>query len=340
MTKPIVALAIMQLIEKNEITLEDALDKFLPQFSNMTVLKDIRGSIENVEDAVKIPTIKDLLLHTAGFTYNQVGNSLSKAYDKAELFYSQETTLEEEISTLSTFPLLYQPSTQWHYSVATDVLGRIIEVITNKSLREVLKEQILDPIGMKDTDFFVPEEKRHRLMETYEFDLQTQKLISKSLGSEKISNFSYPSNKPDSYARGGHGLFSSLNDYSLFSQMLLTGKTKAGNKIISSKTLQLMTKNHLPSNFFPLEIKRLDEDLPFGNDLIPYGWGLGFRVLINLDKAKGIGSVGEFGWGGAAATFFLVDPKKELSAVLMTQVINANQSLKNEFVKEIYSNLI
>ena len=170
-------------------------------------------------------------------------------------------------------------------------------------------------------------------MESYEFDLQTQKLISISFGPEKISNFSYPLNKSDTYARGGHGLFSSLDDYFLFSQMLLTGKTKKGKEIISPKMLQLMTKNHLPPSFFPLEIKRLDEDLLFENDLIPYGWGLGFRVLVNLNKAQGIGSVGEFGWGGAAGTFFLVDPKKELTAVLMTQVTNANQSLKKEFVE-------
>ena len=183
------------------------------------------------------------------------------------------------------------------------------------------------------------EEKQSFLMETYEFNSEKQKLNPMSFGPEKISNFSYPKNKPHSYARGGHGLFSSLNDYSLFAQMLLSGKAKNGKTIISSKTLESMTINCLPSNFFPLEIKRLDEDLPFENDLIPYGWGLGFRVLIDSHNPLNNTNLGEFGWAGAAGTFFLVDPQKKLTAVLMTQVINANKSLEKDFIQTIYNNL-
>ena len=192
---------------------------------------------------------------------------------------------------------------------------------------------------MHDTDFCVPEEKQSLLMETYEFNSEKQKLNPMSFGPEKISNFSYPTNKSHSYARGGHGLFSSLNDYSLFAQMLLSGKAKNGKTIISSKTLESMTINCLPSNFFPLEIKRLDEDLPFENDLIPYGWGLGFRVLIDSNNPLNNTNLGEFGWAGAAGTFFLVDPQKKLTAVLMTQVVNADKSLEKGFIQTIYNNL-
>ena len=121
--------------------------------------------------------------------------------------------------------------------------------------------------------------------------------------------------------------------------MLLTGKTKTGEIIISQSMLSLATTNHLPSSFFPLEIKNFDEDVLEENDLEPYGWGLGFRVMMDVDKVNGMGSIGEFGWAGAAATYFLVDPKNDLTAVLMTQVLGAENILKKDFVKTIYQNL-
>ena len=137
----------------------------------------------------------------------------------------------------------------------------------------------------------------------------------------------------------GHGLFSSLEDYSKFAQMLLTGKTKTGEIILSQSMLSLATTNHLSSSFFPLEIKNFNVDVLEENDLESYGWGLGFRVMMDVDKVNGMGSIGEFGWAGAAATYFLVDPKNDLTAVLMTQVLGAENILKKDFVKTIYQNL-
>ena len=311
MTKPIISLVILQLIEENKMKLDDLITDYLPQFENLKVLRNKDSDISDVVDIVRMPTVKDLLSHTAGFTYNFLGDPVGREYDHVKLFQSEVTTLEDEINLLSTLPLLCQPSTKWVYSVSVDVLARIIEVVTKNNLQSELKKRIFDPI---------------------------KKIINNPIaGVQKIGGYGYPINQ-SVYARGGHGLFSTLNDYSKFSQMLLTGKTQEGEKILSQSILSEATTNHLEPHYFPLEIRNIAETLD-ENDLEPYGWGLGFRVMMDIEKSKGIGSIGEFGWAGAAATYFLVDPKNDLTAVLMTQVLGADNILKKDFVTEIYKNL-
>ena len=338
MTKPVISIVILQLIEEKKIKLDDIITEYLPQFKNLKVLKTRDSNISDTVHIKNIPTIKDLLLHTAGFSYNFLGDAVAKEYDRVGLFHSNNTTLEEEINLLSTLPLLCQPSTEWVYSVSVDVLARIIEIITKEKLQSVLEKRIFQPLEMKDTSFMLEESKLDRLMISCEFDPLHKKLNDPSENTQKIGGFGYPTNSA-TYARGGHGLFSSLEDYSKFAQMLLTGKTKTGEIIISHSMLSLATTNHLSSSFFPLEIKNFDVDVLEENDLEPYGWGLGFRVMMDIDKINGIGSIGEFGWAGAAATYFLVDPKNNLTAVLMTQVLGAENILKKDFVKTIYQNL-
>ena len=338
MTKPVISVVILQLIEEKKIKLDGIITEYLPQFKNLKVLKTRDSNISDTVHIKNIPTIKDLLLHTAGFSYNFLGDAVAKEYDRVGLFHSNNTTLEEEINLLSTIPLLCQPSTEWVYSVSIDVLARIIEIITKEKLQLVLEKRIFKPLEMTDTSFMLEESKLDRLMISYEFDPLLKKLNDPSENTQKIGGYGYPTNSA-TYARGGHGLFSSLEDYSKFAQMLLTGKTKTGEIIISQSMLSLATTNHLSSSFFPLEIKNFDEDVLEENDLESYGWGLGFRVMIDIDKVNGMGSIGEFGWAGAAATYFLVDPKNDLTAVLMTQVLGAENILKKDFVKTIYQNL-
>jgi len=338
MTKPVVSVVILQLIEDHKIHLDDAITNFLPQFSNLKVLEHNSSDISNVVDIKNMPTIKDLLSHTAGFSYNFLGDAVAKEYDRVGLFHSSNTTLEEEINLLSTIPLLHQPSTKWVYSVSVDVLARIIEIVTEESLQTQLEKRIFKPLGMQDTGFSVTPENLHRLMTSYEFDPLHKKLNDPSSSPQQIGEIGYPTNV-SIYARGGHGLFSSLEDYSKFAQMLLTGKTKTGTNIISDSMLKMATTNHLEPSFFPLEIRNFDVEALEENDLAPYGWGLGFRVMMDVEKADNIGSVGEFGWAGAAATYFLVDPKNDLTAVLMTQVLGAESTLNKNFVKTIYQNL-
>ena len=339
MTKPIVSIVALQLIDENKIKLNDPITKYLPQFSNLKVLKNIDSDISDLVDIDKMPTIKDLLSHTAGFSYNFLGDSLAKEYDRVGLFHSETTTLEEEINLLSTLPLLYQPGTRWVYSASVDVLARIIEIVTKGTLQSELQKRIFDPLDMNDTAFTVDQKNNNRLIEQYEFDSLKKKIHRPIDKKQYISGVGYPTNK-SSYARGGHGLFSTLEDYSKFAQMLLTGKTKLGEVIISQSMLSQATTNHLDNQLLPLEIKNFDVEVLEENGLASYGWGLGFRVMIDLNKAPdGLGSIGEFGWAGAAATYFLVDPKNDLTAVLMTQVLGADNILQKDFFKEIYTNL-
>jgi len=341
MTKPIIAIAMMQLVEEKLINLDDPINNFIPEFSNLKVLKNFTSSINELVDLKNMPTIKDLFLHTAGFSYNFLADSVGKEYDVIKLFTSSNTTLEEEINLLSKIPLLFQPSTNWRYSVSMDVMGRIIEIVTKKSLQSILQEKIFNQIGMTETGFSVPEGKIKQIMSSYEFNPNDKKLTNYVVDSQKIGNYAYPYDKDKTFARGGHGLFSTAYDYSLFAKMLLTGKTADGTVILKPETIKEMTKNHLDSSFFPLEILSIGtiKYVDYVNDLDPYGWGLGFRILIDLNKSNNIGSLGEFGWAGAASTYFLVDPKNDLTAVLMTQVLNGDPIIKKDFVKTIYNSL-
>ena len=338
MTKPVVAIAIMQLVAKNQIQLDDPITKYLPEFSNLKVLKNPEGNIAEVEELKMEPTVKHLLLHTAGFSYNFLADSVGMEYERVRIFKSTSSSLEEEIQMLAKIPLLHQPSTQWRYSVSMDVLARILEIVESSSLQDILKNKIFLPLGMYDTDFFISEQKNSRVMQSYEFDVVHHKLRKHIQDPQKIGNYGYPLHNKN-YARGGHGLFSTLYDYSLFADMLLSGKTKDGKLIIAKETIEYMTSNFLTPSFFPIEILSVGtiKDENYVNDLKAYGWGLGFRTLLDPVKNNNLGSKGEFGWAGAASTYFLVDDHKKMSAILMTQVINGDPNLKKDFYKFIYT---
>ena len=338
MTKPIIAIAAMQLVEKNLMKLNDPINLYLPEFSDLKVLNNEEEIITNIIQLEKQPTIKDLLLHTAGFSYNFLADPVGKEYDQIKLFNSSTSSLEEEVRLLAKIPLLYHPSSKWRYSVSMDVLGRILEVILKSPLQDILKNQIFLPLGMHDTDFYISETNASRLMQSYEYNLLENKLTEHILDAQKIGTYGYPLHNKN-YARGGHGLFSTIKDYMLFVELLHSGKSEEGNDIISKNTIDYMTTNLLNLSLFPIEIASVGtiKDENYINDLEPYGWGLGFRILIDPTKNNNLGSKGEFGWAGAASTYFLVDSKKEISAVLMTQALNGDPSLKNNFYEFIYT---
>ena len=195
------------------------------------------------------------------------------------------------------------------------------------------------PLDMKDTGFTVSKAHQNRVMVSYEYDPVKMKLSELIPDSQKIGNYGYPLNI-SSYARGGHGLFSSLIDYSIFARMLLNGKSKKGEKILNEQTLKLISTNFLDSKYLPIEIAPIGivKDENYVNGLEPYGWGLGCRTLLDPSKQNNLGSVSEFVWAGAASTYFLVDNNKNLSATIMTQVLFGNPELSKEFYKFIYSN--
>jgi len=206
-------------------------------------------------------------------------------------------------------------------------------------LQNILQQKIFSPLDMKDTGFTISEEKQNRVMTSYEFDPLKMKLTELISDPQKIGNYGYPLNA-NSYARGGHGLFSSLNDYANFAKMLHTGKSKKGEQILNDQILKLISTNFLDPKFFPIEIATIGtiKDENYVNGLEAYGWGLGCRTLLDPSKQNNLGSIGEFGWAGAASTYFLVDNKKNLSATIMTQVLFGNPELTREFYKYIYSN--
>ena len=340
MTKPIVAIAALKLVEEKKITLDDPITEYLPEFNGLQVMAREDGNVEDVEKIIQYPTIRDLFLHTAGFSYNFLADPVGKQYDQLRLFNSDTTTLEEEIKILAKAPLLFQPQTSWRYSVSMDVLARIVEIVRGNSLQSVLQREIFEPLNMNDTAFTVSSENQYKVMASYEYDPVKNKLSELISDPQKIGNYGYPLNI-SSYARGGHGLFSTLNDYAAFARMLHTGKSDDGHQILNADTLKLISTNFLEEKYFPIEIATIGivKDENYVNGLEAYGWGLGCRTLLDPSKQHNLGSVGEFGWAGAASTYFLVDNSKKLSATIMTQVLFGNPDLHRDFYKYIYTNL-
>jgi len=219
-----------------------------------------------------------------------------------------------------------------------DVLARILEVVEKNSLQNILRENIFIPLKMYDTGFLISNNAYDRVMQSYEYDSVNLKLTELISDSQKIGNYGYPLHN-NNYARGGHGLFSTIKDYALFAKMLHNGKNEDGDILINENSLKLMTTNALEKKFFPIEIASIgiEKDDKYVNDLEAYGWGLGFRTLMSPVKNNNLGSIGEFGWAGAAATYFLVDNSKQMTALLMTQVLFGNPNLKKDFYNFIYS---
>ncbi len=340
MTKPIVGFAAMQLIEKNFLSLDDTIDKYLPNFKNLKKLKSLTSKLDDTIKIDRTPTVRQLLQHTAGFTYNSSNNFLAEAYEEKMLFHSSSRSLEEEIDNISGLPLLYEPGLEWHYSISIDILARILEVVTKDKLLNILKENIFCPLEMNDTNFSISEDKNKNLVETFEYNSVKSKLTDLTLASRKLILYGYPANN-ENYCRGGHGLFSTATDYIKFATMLINGKDKNAKPLVNMETLQSMRRNSLDRNLLPIEITSTNtiKDENYENDLAGYGWGLGFRVLMNNTPQNKFGVMGEFGWSGYAATYFLVDPINDLSAVLMMQILDAEKNIKKDFYNNIFKNL-
>ncbi len=340
MTKPIVSFAAMQLVEKKFLSLNDPIDKYLPELKKVKILNKNSQNINDIYLSNNIPTIKHLLLHTAGFTYNSSNNIIAEEYERRNIFHSGETSLEEEVDNILKLPLLFEPGTEWHYSVSIDILARIIEIITKDSLINTLKENIFSLLEMKNTNFYINKEDNINLVNTFEYSNDTQSIKNLSQEGRKLINYYYPANNR-TYARGGHGLFSTAEDYLKFTTMLIDGKNVYGKKLIKSETLDQMRVNCLNSSLFPLEITSINtvKDEKYINDLEGYGWGLGFRVLMKNTKQNLYGTIGEFGWSGYASTYFMVDPVNRISAVLMMQIIDGDRILKQDFYNNIFKNL-
>jgi CubicO group peptidase (beta-lactamase class C family) len=321
MTKSITCTALMTLYEKGCFQLDDPVSKYLPAFDRMKVLETgLQGNNTQVDPAIPI-TILHLLTHTAGLTYDFLEDSpVCEMYREARLFNRADRSLEELVSELARLPLAFQPGSIWHYSMAMDVLGHLVEILSDKPFRQVLEDTIFKPLEMSDTAFFVPRDKQSRIVTMYglpdcgEQSMTLSRLLEawNSGFNEKIDvSATYPDSNQSSFERGGHGLFSTIGDYMKYFQMLLNGGTLNGNRILGRKTIDLMFMNHLPLSLLPFKVA----DPPdYG-----YGFGLGSRVLLNVAESQKPGSVGEYGWAGVGKTYFWVDPVEEIIGILMAQ---------------------
>jgi CubicO group peptidase (beta-lactamase class C family) len=314
MTKPIVCTALMTLFEEGRFQLLDPLAKFLPQFGKVHVLT---GSAE--VDLVRPILVRDLFTHTAGLTYSFFEDSpVCEMYRQAKVMSNPDQSLESVIAELARLPLVHQPGTKWNYSMSIDVLGHLIEVISEKPLQDFLQERLFAPLGMTDTGFTVSRDNRHRIAAMYghpDIAVSTFSQIMEAWQRGQNNRLDVettnPSTNTRNFARGGYGLFSTASDYMRFAQMLLNRGILDGVRILAPKTVDLMHMNHLPSAL-----------IPYGIGLITfpgYGFGLGSRVLMNVAESGMPGSVGEFGWAGAGKTYYWIDPQEQLIGVLLSQ---------------------
>jgi CubicO group peptidase (beta-lactamase class C family) len=309
----------MTLYEEGRFQLLDPVAKYLPAFAKTKVYTGDKSGGKEV-DPVRPMTIKDLLTHTSGLTYHFLEDSpVCGMYREASILEA-DLTLQELVDELARVPLAFQPGTKWHYSMGIDVAAHLIEILSDQPLTDFLKSRLFEPLGMEDTDFYVPTEKEDRLASMYGLPdiVLSDSTFSKLFEAWENDNIkkidvieNYKPACPNGYCRGGHGLYSTSWDYLQFAQMLLNGGTLNGSRILGRKIVEFMHTNHLPADLLPFEIG--------GMPSLGYGFGLGSRVLMNVAESGFPGSVGEYGWSGAAKTHYWVDPQEALIGVFMTQ---------------------
>jgi CubicO group peptidase (beta-lactamase class C family) len=317
MTKPIVSVAVMMLMERGLLLLSDTVAQHLPEFEDVKVTTHINGHALPHRPKMA-PTVQDLLRHTSGLTYEILGSEpIQRQYAQAQLA-SRDRTNRDFAQALAVLPLMFEPGTVWEYSRATDLLGALVEVVSGQTLGAFLQDNILGPLRMVDTSFVVPPDKHHRIAEPFEKDPDggiAMRLIDVR--------------QPVAMEAGGSGLASTTADYARFLQCLLNGGELHGQRILSAATVRYMTADHLGS-IGVHRAGRSGELLPPG-----HGFGLGFAVRTDEGVATMAGSKGLYFWGGIAGTTFFVDPAKDFFAVMMIQAPN-----QRDFYRPLFRNLV
>ncbi|AKJ28160.1 serine hydrolase domain-containing protein [Caldimonas brevitalea] len=328
MTKPIVSVAVMMLVEEGKVQLGDPIERHLPEFKNLSLgieKKDAAGNavIERVPSP-RLPTVQDLLRHTAGLTYGVFGSSAIKTeYLKAGVEHGKLNNTEFS-RRLATLPLAYAPGTTWEYSRATDVLGALIERVSGQTLGEHLQQRIFTPLKMTDTGFHLPADKHARLAEPFKLDPDTKQPVRL-----------LDATRPPVFESGGGGLVSTASDYLTFARMLLNGGEVDGVRLLSRKTVELMTSDHLGTDVI------LKSQVPGATTgYLPgdgYGFGLGFGVRVTAGEASNAGSIGDYSWGGLGGTYFWVDPRERLIAIWMMQAPGQRDHYRSLFKNLVYA---
>ncbi len=313
MTKPIVSVAAMMLVEEGRLSIVDPVSAYIPAFADVKVGVESAGRLELAP--LKRPiTIQDLMRHTSGLTYGFTGFSAVQKLTRAADVVNGNRTLAENVEAMASLPLMHQPGEAWEYSVSTDVLGRIVEIIEGASLGEALRAQIFDPLSMADTAFYTPDAKLARRAAPSSFDFMT------AAGVDGCN-----ATAPPKFEAGGGGLLSTLSDYTRFAAMLNNGGAFEGVRILGPRTIAFMASDHL------------DPRADRSHVLIwpGHGFGLGFAVRMEPGQAPTPGSVGEFFWGGMMGTAFWVSPRNSMFAVLMAQAPEYR-----EYFRVLFRNLV
>lgn len=320
MTKPITSVAIMMLVEECKIALDDPVSKYIPAWENLGVFAG--GFMESFQTRApaRPMLVIDLLRHTSGLTYGfQQNSNVDAAYRKHKIGeLATEGTLDDMIDKLATLPLEFSPGEAWNYSVATDVLGYLVGKISGMPFDAFLQQRIFDPLGMVDTGFHVQAEKAGRFCACYAVGALGSKVISTRGPMLQDDPQASPYLKPPSFLSGGGGLVSTAADYMRFARMLLNGGELDGVRLLGPKTLALMTANHLPGG---VDLPSMSRSMFSEATYDGVGFGLGFATTIAPASTMIPGSAGDVFWGGAASTFFWVDPQEELIGLFLTQLL-------------------
>jgi CubicO group peptidase (beta-lactamase class C family) len=325
-TKAITSVAAMMLYEEGKILLSDPVSKYIPEFKNPKVLDKFNpaDSTYTTVPAKRELTIRDLLTHTSGIGYAQIGSMESNAiYYKAGVVGGigvNKIVLGDKMKILGSLPLMHQPGEKWTYGLNTDLLGYLVEVVSGMSLDEFFRKKIFEPLGMKDTYFYLPKEKRYRLATLYTED--STKHIIKDGESFELNGtvyVNYP-NMDGTYYSGGGGLSSTAYDYSIFMQMMLNGGEYNGKRILSRSSVRMMTSNQIG-------------DIEFGDDK----FGLGFGIVTERGAAKTPVSAGTFSWGGMFSSSYWIDPKEKIIAqFFLQQFPNSHADIHDKFKALVY----
>jgi CubicO group peptidase (beta-lactamase class C family) len=313
MTKPVVSVAVMMLVERGQLLLSDPVSRWLPEYANQQV-----ATAQGLEPVRQAATVQDLLRHTAGLTYEFLGDSaVQRQYGEVKIA-SRERTNAEFSQTLAALPLQFQPGTVWAYSRATDVLGRLVEVVSGQGLGAFLQAEIFGPLGMVDTGFAVPPEQHHRIAEPFAHDPDGG-VPMKVLEPRQVP----------AMEGGGGGLMSTAMDYTRFLQCLRNRGELDGERLLGPHTVDYMTADHLGG-------------MPADGTLLPpgHGFGLGFAVRTHLGLSPVPGSVGLYYWGGIAGTTFFIDPALDMYAMLMIQAPNQRDYYRPLFRDLVYAALV
>ena len=341
MTKPIICVALMTLYEQGKFQLNQPVAHFIPAFASLKVYAGENEAGEMVLEDLKAPvTVRHVLTHTSGITYHWLENGCVEQYYR-DVKLSSNKPIADFIADLVELPLAFQPGTAWRYGLSHDVVAYLVQIISGKPVDEYLRETIFVPLGMVDTAYYVPEDKLDRLVTMYgSYNVNEPEMsitpwfgdalrgVSRRLAGAQDSLES----APHEAMRGGHGLVSTTADYLRFAQMLLNNGQLDGTRLLSRKTVELMTTNHLASELLPYELGGIPSP--------GRGYGLGFGVMMDVAQSEVVGSVGAFGWGGAATTDFWVDPQEELVGILMAQYQPPAHLLRPDFKVMAYQAIV